>query len=236
MVRAGQGGDPTRTSQPTADDPSLAAIARAIEEFGRDHDPFAVEHEIQVTSYGGTGTTVLVNRLLDAGLSMPPGPGQWPHKHHWQPPAGDAVPPGFRAIYIAGDPRDALLSIFRRGYAVGRYHNLFNTEPGPEITARLETLEGFLAAGIDDFALADHVRSWRDHPRDYPVMFVRYDELGDAWPEIADFAGIPVDPPLDFQPRASDWRSLPEPLRTQLDELYGELAAVIEGWPPVEVT
>jgi hypothetical protein len=146
------------------------------------------------------------------------------------------VPDGFRVVYIVGDPRDAILSIFRRDYQLGHYAALHERDPGPETLRRLASLEAFLEAGHDEFELADHFARWRSHDPGYPVMFVRYEHLADVWPQIATFVGLtPPQPDLPKWERRSDWRSLPPERRRQLDALYGDLVRTIDELPPVHV-
>lgn len=214
-----------------------AALGRqAIAEFVAKGDPFAVRHQVQITSFGGSGTTALTQSFLDAGLDLPPGPAQWPHKHLRRPPTSDAVPAGFRVVYPVGDPRDAVLSVFRRGIQDGHWRGLHHIDPATPTPDRLADLESFLAAGIDDFGLADHLERWRHHPPGYPVMFVRFDLIDDAWDDLAAFVGLPEGHPrLHHRARASDWSTVPAEYRAPLDAMYGELAALIETFPATQV-
>jgi hypothetical protein len=211
-------------------------LQRVLPEIERTSDPYRIAHTVQVTSFGGSGTTSLCAYLLAAGVDLQRGPGQWPFKHRRQPPRVDEVPEGFRVLYLVGDPRDAVLSIFRREYQVGHYRSLHGEEPDAETKLRLETLEAFLAAGVDDFALADHVQGWLDHPAGYPVLFVRYERLPDVWAEVAAFIGLRSDhPPMPARGRRSDRRAIGSPMKEQLDALYGELAARIDSLSPIHL-
>ena len=67
-----------------------------------------VHHRVQVTSFGGSGTTALADHLLAAGVDLPKTPGFFPFKHQRVPPPGSAVPTGFRVVYPFGDPRNAV--------------------------------------------------------------------------------------------------------------------------------
>ena len=211
-------------------------LTQKLSELHRTSDPYRIRHTVQVTSFGGSGTTALCEHLLAAGVDLQPGPGQWPFKHRRQPPRRDEVPEGFRVLYLVGEPRDAVLSIFRRGYQIGHYRWLNGKEPDSEVRQRLETLETFLAAGVDDFALAEHLQGWLDHPGGYSVLFVRYEWLSDAWNDVTAFVGLPPEHlPLPVRARRSDRRSLRSPLKEQLDSLYGELAARIDQLPPTHL-
>ncbi|MEQ8841483.1 MAG: hypothetical protein RIB98_10910 [Acidimicrobiales bacterium] len=208
----------------------------AIAEFAAQGDPFLVRHTVQLTSFGGSGTTALTRVFVDAALDLPRGPAQWPHKHLRRPPSADAVPPGFRVVYPLSDPRDAVLSIFRRGIQEGHWRGLHSTEPDTPAPGGLADLHTFLAGGVDEFGLADHVDGWRRHPAGYPVMFVRFDRIDEAWDDLAAFVGLPEGHPrLAYESRRSDWRSAAPDTRDGVDAMYGELASQIDSMPPAVV-
>lgn len=210
-----------------------ALAGRALEEFKALGDPMEVHHRVQITSFGGSGTTALTKSFVEAGLDLPRGPGQWPHKHLRSPPTADEVPDGFRVVYPLGDPRDAVLSVFRRGIQIGHWRALHEgTMNNDEAPPSLESLERFVAGGVDEFALADHFEGWTRHPPGYPVMFVRFELIEQAWDELAEFVGFAPDHPrIRYESRNSDWRSEPEPIRSVLDHLYSDLAAGIAAMP-----
>ena len=197
----------------------------------------AYEHTVQVTSYGGSGTNALIRHLEAAGVHLPTSPGGWPFKHG-QPPSTDEVQPGYRVVYVHGDPRITVLSLFRRELheAVFKWLNF-----GDEITAsarqHLSSLEAFAEGGVDEFGFERHLDRWRDRdPKTYPVLFVRYERIDEAWPAIRDFVGLPDDyPVVPLYARESDWRQLPEPLRGRLDAIYERFAARVAARPPAEL-
>ena len=213
-----------------------AVAAEAIETFAAQGDPFAFHHTVQITSLGGSGTTALTKVMEDEGLDLPRGPAQWPHKHMRRAPEAGEVPDGFRVLYPVGDPRDTVLSIFRRGIQAGHWRALLHNDPEIPVPASLESLDTFLAAGVDEFDLAGHFAGWFDHPPGYPVMFLRFDFIDDVWDEVAAFVGLADSvEPVRHRPRTSDWRAEPAPIRDALDALYGELAARIDALPPIEI-
>ena len=220
--------------------PDLAVAAvlggQAIADFVAKGDPLVIRHHVQITSFGGSGTTALSNSFAVAGLDLPPGPAQWPHKHLRRPPTADEVPADFRVVYPLADPRDAVLSVFRRGIQDGHWRALHYVPPEVPTPEGLATLTAFLERGVDELALMDHLRGWIAHPAGYPVMFVRFDLIDEAWDEIARFVGLPVGhPPVTLRARASDWRASPPDIRDRLDAMYGELAALIDTFPPTRV-
>lgn len=213
-----------------------ATWGKTLRAYTDENDVYRIDHSVQVTSFGGSGTTALCKHLVSLGVDLQKGPAQWPFKHRRIPPTADEVPDGFRVVYLLGDPRDAVLSVFRRDLQIGHFVALNDQDPEPDAEARLAELDGFLAAGIDDFALAAHVEGWRNHPPGYPVMFVRYEYLGEVWNRLASFLGLAQDAPaLPVQPRSSDWSSEPDAVRIPLEAMYGELARSIQSRPPIEV-
>ena len=212
-------------------------LAPRLAAYADRHDALLIDHTVQVTSFGGSGTTALCDHLLALGVDLQKGPAQWPFKHRRNPPPASEVPEAFRVVYLVGDPRDAVMSVFRRDYQIGHWAALNERDPDEETQRRLASLDAFLDAGRDEFELADHFARWRAHDRGYPVMFLRYDHLGEVWPDVARFVGLPPEAPaLETRPRHSDWRALPPERRRQLDALYGELARTIDELPSVEIT
>ena len=104
----------------------------------------------------------------------------------------DEVPDGFRVVYLVGDPRDAVLSIFRRNYQFGHYGVLHGHEPDADAAARAETLETFADAGIDDFASRGPLRRLaRIIPTATPCCSSATTACEDAWAELNVFVGLP---------------------------------------------
>jgi hypothetical protein len=195
-----------------------------------------INHTVQVTSFGGCGTTSLCDHLLAAGADLPTTRDCFPFKHMRFPPDPQDVPTGFRVVYLYGDPRNAVLSFHRRWRLEATYGFLHLEQPPEETKPRLATLEAFLEAGVDELQLEDHLERWLRHEPGYPVLFVRFESLAEAWPTIREFVGLPEEfPPIEVKDRSSDWQSLPQPLRSQIDRLYGDLARRIEDWPPAQI-
>jgi hypothetical protein len=196
-----------------------------------------VRHTVQVTSFGGSGTTALYEHFQAGGADIPATVGQFPFKHQRVPPADGEVPPGYRVVYLYADPRNAVVSLFRRGFQGAHYRGMQLRTPTPAIEERLIDLDHFLAAGIDDFEIADHVERWQArNPRTYPVMFLRFDQLPNVWSAVRDFVGLPADYPcLEMRTRASEWQALPAVDRDRLEVMYGDLAGRLAAEPDVEV-
>lgn len=225
---------PARVAVASEGDPHSDAVRRALADYAAHHGPLAeILHTVQMTSFGGSGSTALSGHLMAAGVDLPKTPGEAPFKHQRVPPDPRAVPQGFRVLYPFADPRNAMLSIFRRGRAVGHYRGLFLGEPPTEVAERLSCLDAFLRGGIDDFALEDHIDRWMQ-PHGFPVMFFRYEALPAAWSAIQEFLGLGRDVPcLAVRPRTSDWRDLSSSERKVLESIYGRLASRLDAMPDV---
>jgi hypothetical protein len=216
---------------------SDAIADEMLDRLARSPELARVHHRVQITSFGGSGTTALYEHLLDAGVDVPTTPGSFPFKHQRVPPPSGSVPAGFRVLYPFGDPRNAVVSVFRRGFQGGHYRGMRLRKPPPEVDDRLATLEQFLAAGIDDFEMEDHFDRWHEsNACDYPVLFLRYEDLLNNWPAVREFAGLRDDVEcLPVRPRASEWQNLPPAQRERVDEMYGPFARRLEALPAVEI-
>jgi hypothetical protein len=212
-------------------------VAKAIDDYVAEHGPIdRIAHTVQVTSFGGSGSTALSEHLVAAGADLPKTPGEFPFKHQRFPPDAADVPAGFRVLYPFADPRNAMLSIFRRSYGLGHYRGLHLRSPAPDAAARLASLEAFLDGGVDDFGLVDHVDRWLE-PRGYAVMFVRFESLPKVWPTVRDFVGIPLSAScLEMRARTSAWESLPRGQRRRLNQIYGRLAERLDALGDVHLT
>jgi hypothetical protein len=208
-----------------------------LDRFASTPELGTVRHQVQITSFGGSGTTSLYDYLLDAGVDLPLTPGSFPFKHQRMPPPAASVPAGFRVVYPFGDPRNAVVSVFRRGFQGGHYRGMRMRKPPAEIDARLDNLDDFLAAGVDEFELEDHFDRWyTSSARGYPVLFLRFEDLPGPWPAVRDFLGL--DAAVECMPmraRASVWQSLPHLQRDRLDEIYGPFARRLAALASVEV-
>jgi hypothetical protein len=199
-------------------------------------------HTVQVTSFGGAGTSMLCRFLERNGADLPQTvvpnnvEKDWaPWKHMRMPPPDQWVPDDFRAIYVVSDPRNAIVSVFRRGY---QYAHVQRMDGLVEQFHPSMGLSEYLNLGIDPFQLEDHFEQWTQCDRDYPILIVKYDHLWDRIGKIVEFAGLPEHAKHDFperRARSSNWRTLPECDRTKLDALLDNLAGRISELPPLQI-
>ena len=208
-----------------------------LDRLARSDELSRVRHRVQITSFGGSATTALHDHLLRAGVDVPTTPGSFPFKHQRVPPASGAVPPGFRVVYPFGDPRNAVVSVFRRGFQGGHYRGMRLRRPTIEAEAHLADLDHFLEGGVDEFEMQDHFDRWFEAgDRTYPVLFLSYEHLEHVWPTVCEFVGLPPDSAwLPVRPRASEWTALEAPQRERIDAMYGGLARRLAALPPAEI-
>jgi hypothetical protein len=195
-----------------------------------------VNHSIQVTSFGGTGTTMLYHFLERCGADVPKDSHDWiPWKHQRVPPSNSEVPRGFRALYLFSNPMNAVLSVFRRDYQHWHVERI-----GGNVDAWDESwvLDDYLAQEDDIFRLADHFHNWTSANRDYPIMLLRFGALWDHLPEVFAFLGLPSSHMTEFpekEKRRSDWTDEPPQTQSHLEQMYGALSEEIERAPNIEI-
>jgi hypothetical protein len=111
-----------------------------------------------------------------------------------------------------------------KNYWVMQHCRNLDTEPGP-MTSEWD-LPRYLDHGEDLFRLEEHFDNWSNPPPGTRVLLVRYESMWDHLPEIFRFAEIPESLIRRFperRRRVSDWRNLPDEIRTRLEEIYGPL-------------
>ena len=231
------------TFQVGAERPMIGRCTRhRLDEFTKSiYRAYLNHHTVQVTSFGGAGTSMLCRFLERNGADLPRtvAPNNvekdWaPWKHMRTPPPDQWVPDDFRAIYVVSDPRNAVVSVFRRGY---QYAHAQRIDGAVEQFYPSMDLSEYLTLGTDPFRLEDHFEQWTKCNRDYPILIVKYDRLWDRIEKIVEFAGLSDDVKHDFperRARSSDWQDLPEPEKTRIDDLLGPLARKIRSLPPLE--
>jgi hypothetical protein len=213
--------------------------------------PSTLRHTLQITSIGGVGTTFLYRFATEAGLniyrSYDGGDvvsdwGIWKHtrfpighSHH----QGLEVLPGYRVVYIVGDPRDALMSIYRRGFNYWAIDRLDLSNEDVATLRSCQSLDDYLSHGKDLYQFADHVDRWiQGAGGHYPVMVIKYAAIWSNKDQLLDFMQVPEKSRGLFpeqKDRNSDWSSLDPERRDRICHIYGDLADRIESLPDVQV-
>jgi len=147
-----------------------------------------------------------------------------------------------RVVLLVADPRETVLSLFRRGYSDAMPAKLASHHRTPREYSqfvadnrRSLSFEAFLEAGVDSFGFEQHWNDWscRTHPR--PTMIVRYEHIPEALPSLLEFLGLPGHLLSEFPawtPRQSSLEQLSTLERTRLHHIYGDLANRIAAEPP----
>jgi hypothetical protein len=156
-----------------------------------------IDHTVQITSHGGTGTTMLYDFLENYSVDVPQDPSRW--KHLPEPPTDSEVRQGFRALYLFGNPINAVLSVFRRDYQRWHFRNMTGDFDG--WNEDLEHLSRFLDQESDPFEMQKHFHAWTTADRSYPIMLLQFDALWDNLPELFSFFGLPYRLQAEFPER-----------------------------------
>ena len=172
-----------------------------------------IPHEVQITSFGGCGTTMLIQFLQEQSVLVPGEPDSGIWKHLPAPPVREeyAIPDHFRAIYLVADPVDALLSVFRRGCHMWHAVRMQSSHRWP---ARFELrdcphkpswgIREFIDVGRDCYGLNEQFLNWTTCPfqeRGYPIMILKYESLWNHLNDLCSFVGLPTDVLSRFPPR-----------------------------------
>lgn len=129
-----------------------------------------------------------------------------------------------KIVYVYGDPRNQLLSFFRRGFMRAPYTHCHHVRGNVEDISVLPewTLESYLENGVDYYDLSGHLSGWLNYnQRCYEIMFVRYEAMADKMMDILQFMDIPLMPNgFEFRARSSDWTALPDKHQEQITDMF----------------
>lgn len=210
-----------------------------------------IPHRLQVSSYGGAGTSLLIDFLRRAGLSLPREPdcGRWKHLRRPPQAAECLFPPHFRGVYLYADPAASVFSLFRRGYYAHHVRRM-SLAASPEWLDWPESLplvqppswglNEYLSFEADLFGLERHFLNWTTSPfaeRGYPILLLRYETLWRHLELLFDFVGVHRSLQRFFPPYVPR-QSLAQrrnPLYLALEARYAALQARIEARPEFEI-
>lgn len=132
-----------------------------------------------VLSYGGSGSNML-NYYLANSLGL-----KAFHVHIRFP--FPTVPPSSRIIFIYSNPVHAVISLFSRFPAAAIYQNLESSQQGPK------SLDQYAAEGKDTIELESYFMNHISptHPRNYQVLFIKYEFIWDNLDLLEQFIGYP---------------------------------------------
>ena len=200
---------------------------------------FYVNHRFQVTSFGGSGTSMIYGYLKGAGLNVPSTPDQRPWKHQSSPPSDSKVPRGFRALYLYSDPRNAVLSVFRRHYQHYHHERMKNRSNLREnLDLKSYSINEFLDLDNDPFEMENQFDNWTQSKREYPILILNYDSLWERLSEVISFFGIPSEYADHFpeqRNRSSNWKNLSDRLKYKINCTYKSLINKVKSAPNFEI-
>lgn len=143
--------------------------------------------DILVCSYGGVGTTMLINFLSQYKKCND----CWDRdrlKHTDHPSVSRNK--NLRVIYVVGSPLDTVVSVFRRGIQENHSRKLLINHKDIRPLGPNMTLSEYAIQGTDRFRFEDHFNNWRHKYYQHTVMFVKYEKLWDNLPTIFTFLGV----------------------------------------------
>lgn len=192
--------------------------------------------EIIVSSYGGSGSSLLLNFLKNYKITNQ-GFDEDTLKHHTEPPL--SVNPQQKFIYIFGNPVFATISLFRRNFQFIQSSKIQKRIPQkkPPIPKEM-TLDEYAELGVDKFAMREHFHNWYYGSMQNSIMFLKYERLFDNLEAVIKFCNLPLDVLNDFpekKPRSSvDYLDSPRTLDL-LKKMHKEFLIELEELPDFEI-
>ena len=204
---------------------------------------------VLVASFGGVGSKCLTKAVYAALPAATEQDMKTAHGHWRFPPM--KMPSTQKLIYVYGDPRDAVVSFFRRRERRHERHSFAPTatmsseNPGWVVkhAANLEvgrhpileswTLQDYASAGEDCLRLEEHFDFWMYASLDREILFVSYDAIWNCKDDIRHLLDLPSLSVPDREERAGHWHRLPEPVKARLQDIYGEFARRLAALPDV---
>jgi hypothetical protein len=171
---------------------------------------------IRLYSHGGCGTEYFQHALEDRHIAQTIGKQRDRHKRN---PSGLGSK---RVIYLYGDPRNTILSFYRRQFGDGPIHcNNLGIKYDQFFP---KTIQCYICQDYDAFGLEEHFDNWtalRDRPN---TLLVQYEllENDDYLKRIEEFIGCGMRK-VAFKKRNSDWKDFP-----QLTTIHSSLLEKIE--------
>ena len=144
--------------------------------------------------------------------------------------------PKKRALYLYGDPRDAVLSFFGRQEKDDPTFVNRHLENLDVACRRMKSLEDYVAGGKEVFKLENHFkRHVHNSARKCELLVVRFEDVWDYLDEVLDYVGL-LDAIDDFpkkRERRSKQESLEPAIRDGLNRYMAPLLQLQESLPAV---
>lgn len=192
--------------------------------------------DILVASFGGVGTSFFMHFLKKHRQI------NCPHdmdglKHTPIPPL--TITPNLKAVYIFGDPIEATVSLFRRGYHQAHLTKLAKARNSTDQNfPKNITIEGYAENLEDWFRFEEHYQNWRNIETPYPILFIKYQAIWDKIDTIFEFLELPSELKSEFpvqKARQSKIDTLSKSTRENLEKLYGDFSEQVSQLPEIEI-
>ncbi len=192
--------------------------------------------EIVVASFGGVGTTFLMDYLSKYKKTNFPCDRDL-LKHSPVPPI--SFNREIRFLYVYGDPITATVSLFRRKYHHWQAEKLTRYSHQRDLNILPQTsLAEYATNKVDSFEFRNHFFNWYDNYLAHPTMFIRYESIFDNVRPLVDFLGLPSSAIDDFPKRKKRQSSLnniePKTL-ANLQKIHGSFAKELDKLNDVEL-
>lgn len=188
----------------------------------------SVEKQIQiegmqcwVASHGGCGTNMLVN-FLDNYIKIKTPTWHTVLCHYPTPIQFNNPPPNFKAIYIYGDPCESIISQFRRDQNMTNISKI-NNKNIIQTHKSMTNLNDYIEYGKDWFGINHQVERWLTTPVNYPILFLRYDQIHQNVENILNFLELPLelkDKFPEYHPRKSKMDILTNEQQIKFRKMY----------------
>jgi len=193
--------------------------------------------ELIVVSFGGVGTTFLIEFLANYfKLNHPNDHDGLKHTH--LPPI--SINKALKVLYIYGDPREAIISLFRRGYHSMHSKKMMRFIPNTKAIPEDWSLSDYLNSGKDRFGFENHFNNWYHKYQVYNTAYIKYDYLWEQsnLKRLFDFLGLPYSQISRFPkrlPRKSKFDNLNTEEDRKINMMYGEFAKKLSIMPQIEI-
>lgn len=171
---------------------------------------------------GGVGSTALARHVLSLADKT--------HlEHAWSPLLYENFE-GVRLGYMFGNPYNAVVSVFRRGFQHMHVQAMNSNSPTGAVNLRGLSLEEYLERGRDEFHIERQFMNWTNSANaSHPTVLIKYERLGSHIGEVLEFFGCKK--AFEVRTRTSSWLEQPQHIRRGLERIYGGLAERIETAP-----
>jgi len=191
--------------------------------------------EVVVGSYGGVGTTFLMNFLSNYFITNSYRDRD-NIKHHPIPPI--TFNKKTKYIYIYGNPEIAAISLFRRNIHRAQSDKLLQFKGFIHRIPANITLDQYAQEGVDRFLFREHFYNWYDEHQIQPTFFVKYEKIFDNLEPLFEFLDIPKEDIKKFpkkKQRHSNLDTIPTQTRENLNKIYLKFNSDFKKFPDYEV-